>query len=431
MSFSKFALDTANALRPVLTKIVPAKFLRAMKARVVAKNMKDVEQVEIAPFEPERFDKGINLVGNIRGDNGLGQSTRLIANILTNSASAFTINNFFVPPGGSMTDRTYEAQITTEAPYGINLIHVNASEFSLCYMDLGKAYWDYHYNIAYWLWELEDFPQEWLGSIHLVDEIWTPAEFISNTLRKYTDKPVRTVPYCISAPVDDAFDRKHFGLPEDKFLFLMMFDSGSIMERKNPLGTIAAFKQAVGRDNKDVGIVIKINELEQSQKDIEYIHSVLDGYDNIYIITGTFSKKEVNSLTKCVDVFVSLHRAEGFGLVLAEAMLLGTPTIATNWSANTEFMNSDVACMVDYQMIELEKDLPPFKKGYRWADADVSQAAMYMKKLYEDQAFYQTLRENAQAHIKKHLSMERSVSIVEERLNEIYAQNGVLEWRAK
>ncbi len=418
MSFSKFALDTANKLRPVLTKIVPAGLLSAVKAKIVEKNTNSLSNVHIEPFDKNKYEKGINLIGNIRGDNGLGQSTRLIADIIDASKTPFTINNFFVPPGGSMTDKSYDYKITDKARYGVNVIHVNASEFTLCYMEYGNKLWDYRYNIAYWLWELEEFPEEWLNNINLVDEIWTPAEFISNTLRKYTDKPVTTVPYCVTAPTDDKFDRKYFNLPEDKFLFLMMFASGSIMERKNPLGTIEAFKRAFDKGNKDVGIVIKVNE--HSEKDIEYIHSVFDGYDNIYIITGTYSKVEVNSLTKCVDVFVSLHRAEGFGLVLAEAMLVGTPTIATNWSANTEFMNSDVACMVDYKMIELKEDLPPFKKGYHWADADINQTAEYMKKLYEDKEFYNKIKVNAKEYVSKRLSMERSTQIVKERLSKIY-----------
>ena len=422
MSLSKLALDMANKLRPVLTKIIPASVLSGVKARIVEKHVDNLKNVNIEPFDKNKNLRGVNLIGNIRGDNGLGQSMRLVADILAQSKEEFTINNFYVPPGGSMQDRSYDHKLTQTHPYGVNLIHVNASEFSLCYMDKGRELWDYRYNIAYWLWELEDFPEQWLPNICLADEIWTPADFITNTLKKYTDKPVVTVPYCVTAPTDDAYDRKHFGLPEDKFLFLMMFDSGSVMERKNPLGTIESFKKAFRGDNEDVGIVIKINELEQSERDIEYIHSILDGYDNIYIITGTFSKTEVNSLTKCVDVFVSLHRAEGFGLVLAEAMLVGTPTIATNWSANTEFMNSDVACMVDYKMIDIGKDIPPFKKEYRWADADVNQAAEFMKRLYEDKEYYQGISKRAEQYVRERLSMDRSVKIVEDRLQEIYGQ---------
>lgn len=419
MRLSKFVLNAADKLRPVLTKLIPAKVLSGVKAKLVEKNTKSLDKVEIEPFERKRHPDGFNLIGNIRGDNGLGQSMRLVADILAETSSEFTIHNFFVPPGGSMTNHTYDDRITEDLPYNMNLIHVNASEFTIAYLQLGKELWDGRYNIAYWLWELEDFPQEWLANINLVDEIWTPAEFISNTLRKYTDKPVCTIPYPVTAPTDACYNREYFGLPQNQFLFLMMFDSGSVMERKNPLGTIEAFKRAFGRENKNVGIVIKINEIEQREEDIRYIHSVLDGYDNIYIICKTLSKKEVNSLTQCVDVFVSLHRAEGFGLVLAEAMLVGTPAIATNWSANTEFMNLDVACMVDYTMIELEKDLPPFKKGYRWADADINQAAFYMKKLYEEPVFYEQIKQKAGAYVRERLSMERAVGLVEKRLKEI------------
>ena len=116
------------------------------------------------------------------------------------------------------------------------------------------------------------------------------------------------------------------------------------------------------------------------------------------------------------------HLRSGLGLVLAEAMYVGTPTIATNWSANTEFMNSDVACMVDYKMIEIKEDIPPFKKGYRWADADINQAAGYMKRLYEDKAFYQEIKDNAYKYVRKRLSMERSAKIVADRISEIYSK---------
>ncbi len=103
---------------------------------------------------------------------------------------------------------------------------------------------------------------------------------------------------------------------------------------------------------------------------------------------GQINKTEVNSLLADVDVYVSLHRSEGFGLVMAEAMYLGTPVIATNWSGNTEFMNSDTACMVGYDLIELDRDYDVFKKGNVWADAHVDEAADYMKRLYEDKEFY-------------------------------------------
>ena len=416
MGLSKLALDTAEKLRPVLLKIVPQSVLSSVKESIVRRNTDRLKNANIIPYD-RTYREGINLIGNNRAETGLGQSTRLIADILEASGEEYVLHDFFVPPGPSMNDHTHDDKITDELPYDINIFHINASEFTLAFMNMGQNVWDHRYNIAYWLWELEEFPEEWLGCIDLVDEIWTPADFITNTLKKYTDKPVMTLPYCVEAPVSEEFDRAYFGLPDDKFLFLMMFASGSIMERKNPDSVFEAYKRAFGTDNDNVGIVVKINEY--SDEDITYVRKALSGYRNVYILSDTLTKVQVNSLIKAVDVFVSLHRAEGFGLVLAEAMLNGTPTIATNWSANTEFACSEAACMVGYKMIEIEKDIPPYKKGYHWADADVDEAAGFMERLYSDRDFYDSIAENGARYVRESLNMERSTKIVKERVENI------------
>ena len=120
-----------------------------------------------------------------------------------------------------------------------------------------------------------------------------------------------------------------------------------------------------------------------------------------------------------MDVFVSLHRAEGFGLVMAEAMLNGTVCIATNWSSNTEFMNKDIACMVDYSFITLEKDMSPYRKGAKWADANTDEAADYMKRLCSDRAYYDDLSKKAKEYIEDKLSMESVKNLFINRIEEI------------
>lgn len=238
-----------------------------------------------------------------------------------------------------------------------------------------------------------------------------------------------TVPHCIEPVASAQYGRKHFNLPEDKFLFLIMFNSGSVMERKNPLAAIKAFKQAFLKDEatknkyKDVGLVIKISESELSADDEKIISSIVDKEDNIYFMCGQINKTEVNSLLKDVDVYVSLHRSEGFGLVMAEAMYLGTPVIATAWSGNTEFMNDHTACMVGYDMIELDKDYDVFKKGNVWADAHIDEAADYMVRLYEDKEYYNTKVVNGQAYAREHLAYKRSADIVSERLRQIHSKS--------
>lgn len=414
---SKFILNITNALKPVLLKVFPIELLRKLKGKMISNSFGKLEELNILPYEANRYEKGVNLIGNIKAETGLGQSCRLVASALQETKVPMNVYQYTQLGTQKTGDASWDDKISDTLPYDVNLIHINPHELGITYLQMDKSVWDYRYNIAYWLWELEEFPDEWTPCFHCLDEIWAPSEFICDAIRKKTDLPVHCMPYHVEAVIHKESKRADFHLPEDKFLFLMMYDHSSVMERKNPLGVLKAFKQAFARDNDKVGLVIKINN--PTKEDEQRIGEILDGYTNVYLIKETLDRDAVNSLTKCVDVVVSLHRAEGFGLVLAEAMLLGTPTIATNWSSNTEFMNEDVGCMVDAKLITIEKDMPPFKAGNRWADPDISQAAGYMVKLFEDKAFYQELAVKAKKHAEEVLGMERASGLMEQRLREI------------
>lgn len=414
---SKYILHITNILKPVLLKIFPHKLLRKLKGKMISDSFGKLEEMNILPYEAGHYQKGINLIGNIRAETGLGQSCRLVASALEHTRIPLNIYQYTQLGTQKTGDVSWNDKISDSLPYDVNLIHINPHELGITYLQMDKSVWDYRYNIAYWLWELEEFPDEWTPCFHCLDEIWAPSEFICSAIRKKTSLPVKCMPYHVNAVISREYSRSDFQLPEDKFLFLMMYDHSSGMERKNPLGVLKAFKKAFEKENDKVGLVIKINN--PTKEDEKSIAAYLEGYTNVYLIKETLNRDQINSLIKCADVLVSLHRAEGFGLVLAEAMLLGTPTIATNWSSNTEFMNSEAACMVDYKMKVIEKDMPPFKAGNRWADPDLLQAAGYMRKLYEDKEFYQKISEKAKMHVEKALGMERAAGLMRERLDEI------------
>lgn len=415
---SKLVLNVSGTLKPVLIKLLPLSLLRKMKRSMIANSYGKLEKLNILPYENGRYEHGVNLIGNICAESGLGQSCRLVASALDKTGFPLSIYKYEQLGAEGQGDHSWENRLSKELPYDVNLIHINPHELGLAFIQQDASVWNYRYNIGYWLWELEEFPDEWIPCFQCLDEIWAPSEFICNAIRKKTTLPVRCMPYYVDVHIGTIYDRKHFGIPEDKFLYLMMYDQSSCMERKNPIGVLNAFKMAFEKENENVGLVIKINNPTPESR--KQIRSVLDGYTNVYLIEETLSRDEVNSLTKCVDVVVSLHRAEGFGLVLAEAMLLGTPTVATNWSSNTEFMNENVACMVDYELITIEKDMPPFKAGDRWADANLDQAAEYMKKLYEDKEYYEMIRKNAKEYAKEKLGMDQAAGRIRERLKEIW-----------
>lgn len=416
MSGSKALLGLAEKLRPLLIKVIPQSILTRAKARVVTRQARAIEGIKFVPFNRERFPDGVNLIGDIRVDTGLGQSMRYVSDILDKAGVDNLIYNYYVPPGYNMTDHSCDYKISDKLKYNVNIFHINASEMSVGFMDLGREFWDGHYNIGFWVWEMQEFPEEWMTAFKLVDEIWTPSDFVSNIFRKYTDKPVYTVPFPVSAVTDEQYDRAYFGLPEDKFLYMMMYDGGSGMPRKNPEAVLESYKKAFGIDRNDVALVVKLKE--NSDKDIEYIKKIMNGY-KIYFIDKNLSRVEVNSLMKCADVYVSLHRSEGFGLTCAEAMVVGTPVIATDWSATTQFMDKNSACMVDCKLVSLDKDMLPFKKGYKWAEADTDCAALFMKRLVDDKEFYDIIKCNALEYVHNKLNMERSMGIVKERLDRI------------
>ncbi len=419
MNVSQKLIDIAESMRGVITKIIPMPMLRKVKDILVESSIKkQLKDNHIVPYEPDRYPEGINLIGGIRSQMGLGQSSRLLAAQIDEAGMQYTIKHY-MPDFGNVNndDHTWEHKISDELMYDINIFHVQPMDMGYALGELGNEAWNYRYNIGFWLWELEEFPKDWKKYLPLVDEIWTPSEFVSKCMRKVTNKPVITVPYCVTAPIDKTYDRDYFKLPKDKFLFLAMYDTNSTMERKNPQGAIEAFKKAFSPDDDTVGLVLKMNNPRKEH--IEKLNSMVEGYNNIYYINEIMDKVEVNSLIACVDVFVSLHRAEGFGLVMAEAMLNETVCIATNWSANTEFMNDEVACMVDYTFSILKKTSEPYKKGSRWAEPNVATAAQYMKRLATDKEYYIQKVTKAKEYVDRKLGMESVTDLIKSRIDKI------------
>ena len=407
-------------IKKAIKSVVPENALRRVRSVINRSKINKMAKMEKIPFSKEAFDKGINLIGMFAQDSGLGQSCRLVAKEVLKTDVPINMINHFNYPSLKQTNHDFDGKYSSDLSNGINVFHINMQELFMTYFQLGKEKWDKHYNIAFWLWEMQEFPEEWIPMINQLDEIWTPAEFVSNAVRKVTNKPVHTIPYAVEAPYDERYNREYFNLPEDKFLFLMLFDSNSITERKNPMGVIKAFKKAFSSGNDSVGLIVKIGNAREHE--IEEVKKALEGY-NVYFVEGMLEKVVVNSLIHCADVYVSLHRAEGFGLVLAESMLLKTATIATNYSANTEFQDKDTSCLVDYKLIPVGKDIYPYKKEYLWADPDVNQAAKYMKKLYEDEEFRHTIVENAYNAMMNEEHILDPSKRIEERVRSIYEGN--------
>ena len=350
-----------------------------------------------------RYPFGINEYGFIRAQIGLAQGAKLYARMLQEAEVPFTLINVDnYSAWMEQSDHTWDDKISLNGKYIINVMHINADQIEDVCRPKSHREFDNHYNIGVWLWELETLPTSWLPALKYVDELWAPSQFIADAIRKETDKPVIVLPYGIETPVYGS-TRKDFGLAEEDFLVLAMYDSRSYASRKNPAGAINAFRKAFQGASNRARLVLKIanGKDEEIQALREHLEEAGIRY---HLLTEKYEKPKLNALISCCDVFVSLHRSEGFGLVIAEAMSLGVPVVATAWSANAEFMPEECTCRVRYTLIPVGDDYQWGNDAQRWADPDTEQAAEYLRMLYHNPELANRMGEMEKKYIQSELS---------------------------
>jgi len=273
------------------------------------------------------------------------------------------------------------------------------------------------YRIGYWYWEFDTVPASWDSAAAQCDELWTATEFVAQGLRNRYSLPVRVLPPGLELPDFERLPRRYFGLPERPFVFLFTFHMASVIERKNPLGLIAAFRRAFREDDNAL-LVIKTNFGEQFPYELAELQDAAQGA-RVQLINAVHTRDETLSLMACADAYVSLHRSEGLGLTMAEAMLLGKPAVATGYSGNLAFMNESNSLLVDYRVIELGREYPPYTADLHWAEPSVDHAAALMRRLYEDQNFAAELGARGATELRRNLSYSHTGRQTTDRLAEI------------
>ncbi|MDQ8185924.1 glycosyltransferase [Pelagicoccus sp. SDUM812002] len=391
-------------------------------------NGEDVFDFKKDPTNPLNTDyvikhsrMGVNLVGWFKAELGIGESARVAAKALQESQLPFSLVNLKVNCLASQGDQTYANELSDSNPNPINIFHIDAPQSADIDHHHGLDFRKDKYNIAYWAWELPDFPDEWTKYMRYFNEIWAPSNFVRDSIAMKSPVPVLTVPHCIDFSIPDRDYRKELELPSDKFLFTFAYDLNSYQERKNPKAAIEAFRQAFAGSDRanDVGLVLKVHSAANNPKSYNGLRELLAGIPNCYLIDKTLSREMTYGLMKACDSYISLHRSEGFGLTVAESMLLGKPVVSTNWSATSEFVNARNGCPVNFKLIPLTQNHGPYKVGQIWADPDSVHAASYMYKLVSDSDYANELGIHARASIKELYSRERIASIYRKRLRAI------------
>jgi glycosyltransferase involved in cell wall biosynthesis len=314
--------------------------------------------------------------------------------------------------------------------YDVNLVCVNADQVGEFVGLVGPDFFDGRYNIGQWSWELDEFPEQWASATAPFNEIWAVSEFTRRAIVTQSDVPVFAVPHPIVAPeVPDGIDRAAFGLPGDRFVFLFCFDLLSVIERKNPIGVIEAFRRAFGSPGEWKGrgpaplLVIKVINAEREIVGLERLRLAAEDPD-VLLLEGYMDRGHVIGLMNAADCYVSLHRSEGFGLTMAESMALGKPVIATAYSGNLDFMDNTTAYLVPWTPMQVGPGNDPYSPTATWADPDVDAAARMMRWVVDHPDEARATGERARVSVLQHHSPAARAAFVRERMAAIQVLRG-------
>ena len=328
---------------------------------------------------PANLDAPLVVAGLFQTGNGLGEGARSTWRALKAAG--------FDPIAVGLSSSFGIADMESDIPLmpmpasqeGTLIIQLNSPELpaALTALDLKKGRkW---YVIAFWAWELPQFPKGWEKNLDLVSEVWTPSSFTTAALKQYANMPaVETVGHVVVPPDGVRPDRAGFGIAENAHVYLVMADSFSSFDRKNPFGAISAFKQAFDVDPSRQ-LIVKTRNIDRYPAAKADLISAIGAAPNIRLIDETLSTARRWQLMASVDALISLPRSEGFGLTIGEMMALGKPVIVTGWSGNMDFCTPETAYIAKYDLVPCRDRYGVYRdREAVWAEPDTNHAAQLL-----------------------------------------------------
>lgn len=334
------------------------------------------------PPAPRTRAPGVNVVGFLRGELGIGESARLLVSALAAAGVPYATRSV----DRHLTSRQRASGAASPQPthaFDTTILCVNADltpAIAASVPDLLER----TYRIGMWYWEVEDFPASQHGGFAAVDEVWVATDFVREAIGRHAPVPVRTItpPLPQRRPLLAGIDRAALGVP-DAFTFLFVFDYLSTFERKNPLGVVDAFSQAFAPGEGPV-LVLKSINADRRPAQAERLRLAVAGRTDIVLLEDYLSADERDALVALCDCYVSLHRSEGLGLTMAEAMAWGKPTIATGYSGNLQFMTGQNSYLVPWRPTAVPPGAEPYPQGSVWAEPDIGAAAALLRRVVDD-----------------------------------------------
>lgn len=324
----------------------------------------------------------VTLAGFFRTHLGIAQAGRILAGAL----AAAKIDVRFFDCSDLVPHQRTESVVAAEMPTEGTLVFcVNPPELYKLFRHYGPAICRGKKLIGYWWWELDRLPAEWRRWAGAMHEIWVSSQFLHDIFtRELPGKVVRKIPLPIAPPSPSAMTRADFGIPAERFTVLAAFDLQSGWARKNPVGMIEAFRRAFP-DPDGAQLVLKVTGAGGAPKEAERLRAMIADMPNVHLINRFLPADDLAALVGCCDALLSLHRSEGLGLFIAEAMWLGVPVVATGWSGVLEMIDDSHAMLVRFRQVPVKvEDYFWAPRGSRWAEPDLDHAAECLKRLAID-----------------------------------------------
>ncbi|MDP9957808.1 glycosyltransferase family 4 protein [Epilithonimonas hungarica] len=375
--------------------------------------------------EKQKF--GVNMSGLFNAEIGFGEAIRNNLKALEKVGVPAKPINFNMQLGHRLNDNSVNFDDNIN-DYPVNIVHVNMDTIWSFLKEKSSEFFENKYNIGYWAWEMEEFPDEYVEYFKYYDEIWTCSKYCLDSMSLKSDIPVINIPHAIDIDKKDINENFETDLTGESYHFLFIFDYNSLIERKNTLAVIDAYEKAFGKDNGKVKLVLKTSipgsHLSKARSQVK---TRIGNNKSIIYKEEMLRRNDLLALMNKANCYISLHRSEGFGLTMAEAMALGKPVIATGYSGNLDFMNINNSFLVKYKMIKHEYDLSVLPKNNYWSDPDTDHAAELMKFVFENQSYASEIGKKAKEDIQNYFSLDAIGKKMKKRLEII--ENTILKER--
>jgi len=319
---------------------------------------------------------GINLIGYATSPTGLGEDLRAFSAMLDHLEIPYSVTDVPTEVRGQVR---HDWKQLTEEDYATSFFFMSPMESVRLHAAQPGLFEKAKIKVGYYLWELPDFPEAFVPALGLMDQIWCPTTFVQKSLFKKTSKLTLAIPLPVIKAKRGGLDvRKALGIPPEAFVALYMFDVRSTHQRKNPEGTVNAFLNFAER-HPDAYLVLKINRWQHAdRKSLSWIQA----HPQIRLVTETLSHSALSDLYSAANVYLSLHRSEGFGRTLVEAMQHGLDVVCTDFSGPADYLNAQNAYLVDWSPRPVAKGDYPYTEGSTWAEPSLLSAVARLEEVY-------------------------------------------------